>query len=295
MTKLSAMLEEYLMECGIRKYSEETVKNKRIVANEFIRSVGDIDADKVTKITIKKYIVEVSERKKASTTNTCLRNLKGWFKFMLEEEVIKSNPFEKVSALKEEKTVMRTYSVDIVSQVLDKFWAKDFNNERNKLIVIALVETGIRVSELCTILMQDVLDTSIKIHGKGNKVRYVPITEALSKQLVSYLKLREEYLAEEECENLFVSRSKKALSRAGVNQLMTNKVFKGIDVDGTPITVHNFRRFFAQNMLDNVDVYTVSRLMGHSNIATTERYLRGTEDAKIVERGMNSPLKNMYK
>lgn len=295
MAKLSVMLEDYLMECEIRKFSGETVKNKRIVANEFIRSVGDIEADKVTKATIKKFIIEVSERKKASTINTCLRNLKGWFKFLVEEEIINSNPFDRVEALKEEKTVMRTYSVDIVGEVLSRFWAKDFNTQRNKLITITLVETGIRVSELCDIKLEDIMDNSIKIHGKGNKVRYVPITESLGEQLEEYMKYRTEYLNGEECENLFVSKFRKALTRTGVNQIMTDKVFKGIEVDGVPVTVHNFRRFYAQNMLDNVDVYTVSRLMGHSNITTTERYLRGTEDKKILERGMNSPLKNMFK
>lgn len=293
MAKLSAMLEDYLMECEIRKFSGETIKNKRIIANEFIRTVGDIEVEKVNKTVIKKYIVEVSERKKASTINTCLRNLKGWFKFLVSEEIIGSNPFDRVEALKEEKTVMRTYSVDIMGKVLEQFWAKDFNTERNKLIVITLVETGIRVSELCNILMEDIMDNSIRIHGKGNKVRYVPITEALGEQLTIYMKKRTEYLNGEECDNLFVSKFRKALTRTGVNQLMTDKIFKGIDVDGIPVTVHNFRRFYAQNMLDNVDVYTVSRLMGHTNITTTERYLRGTEDAKIVERGMNSPLSKM--
>ena len=296
MNNLSVLSEEYLTECSIRNFSVETIKNKKIVANEFIRTVGDLELDKVTKATVKKFIVAVSERKKASTINTCLRNLKGWFKFLVEEEYIGSNPFDKVEALKEEKTIIRTYSVDVVGQIFEKFWAKDFNTERNKLIVITLVETGIRVSELCTILLEDVLDTSIKIHGKGNKVRYVPITEAIAKQLAIYMIQRNEYLGEVECDNLFVSKFRKALTRTGVNQLMTDKVFKGIDdTDGVAITVHNFRRFFAQNMLDNVDVYTVSRLMGHSKITTTERYLRGTENAKILERGMNSPMKNLFK
>lgn len=139
--------------------------------------------------------------------------------------------------------------------------------------------------------MEDIKDNAIEIHGKGNKIRYVPLTDALGLQLTKYKKERVKYLDVREVETLFISQLKKPLTRTGLYQLINNEVFKDIeDTDGVPITVHNFRRFFAQQMLDNVDLYTVSRLLGHSNITTTERYVRGTEDKKILERGMASPL-----
>lgn len=84
------------------------------------------------------------------------------------------------------------------------------------------------------------------------------------------------------------------MTRGALIKTIKDNVFGGQDeIDGIPTTVHNFRRFFAQNMLDGVDLYTVSRLMGHTDVKTTERYLRSTEDEKIVARGMNSPLTRM--
>ena len=288
---LSSLLKSYLLECKIRNFSLATISERGYAIDRFISFIGDVNLEEVSRTTIKTYLTEYKDKAKANTVNSNLRHLKGMFVFALEEGIMNSNPADGIKALKEEKTVIRTYATSAVQEILDNLNRMDFTSIRNKAIVTLLVETGIRNSELCNIKLDDVMEGCIKIHGKGNKVRYVPITEAFSKSLAHYLFHRKEFLGNKESEYLFISRLGDGMTRGTLIKTIKDNVFGGQDeIDGIPTTVHNFRRFFAQNMLDGTDLYTVSRLMGHTDVKTTERYLRSAEDEKILSRGMNSPL-----
>lgn len=291
---LTELMKSYLTECNIRNFSSITISERRYAIERFLAFTGDVNSEEITRNTIKTYLAKYKDKAKANTVNSNLRHIKGMFSFALEEGIMNSNPADGIKALKEEKTVIRTYATSSVQEILDNLNRMDFVSIRNKAIVTLLIETGIRNSELCNIKMEDVLDGCIKIHGKGNKVRYVPITEAFDKELARYLFHRKEFLGSKESEYLFISRLGDGLTRGALIKTIKDNVFGGQDeIDGIPTTVHNFRRFFAQNMLDGTDLYTVSRLMGHTDVKTTERYLRSAEDEKILARGMNSPLSRL--
>ncbi len=288
---LSQLLKAYLLECKIRNFSPETISERGYAVERFIAFTGDINIEEINRDKIKAYAIEYMGKAQANTVNNNLRHIKGMFNFALEEGMIYTNYDGWIKSLKEEKTVIRTYAISAIKQVLDNANRLDFVSIRNKAIVILLIETGIRNSELCNIKLEDVLEGCIKIHGKGNKVRYVPITEAFDKALTQYLFHRKEFLGNKSSEYLFISRLGGGMTRGALIKTIKDNVFNGQkEIDGIPITVHNFRRFFAQNMLDGTDLYTVSRLMGHTDVKTTERYLRSAEDEKILARGMNSPL-----
>lgn len=279
------------MQCNIRNFSPATISERRYAVERFLGFIGDIELEEVTRNTIKAYLVEYKDRAKANTVNSNLRHIKGMFTFAVEEGIININPANYIKALKEEKTVIRTYATSAIHEVLDNFNRMDFVSIRNKAIVILLIETGIRNSELCNIKMDDIMEGCIKIHGKGNKVRYVPITEAFAKSLKQYLFYRKEFLGSKVSEYLFISRLGDGMTRGALIKTIKDNVFGGQgEIDGIPTTVHNFRRFFAQNMLDGTDLYTVSRLMGHTDVKVTERYLNSAENEKIIARGMNSPI-----
>jgi integrase/recombinase XerD len=94
-------------------------------------------------------------------------------------------------------------------------------------------------------------------------------------------------------EYFFLSKHRKKLSQTRVSNIIAEIGDKcGLETNATP---HQFRRYYAQQMLKTVDLYTVSRLLGHNDIKTTQIYVRGMSDAEIVKRGMNSPLSELLR
>lgn len=191
---LSNLLKSYLLECRIRNFSPATISERRYAVERFLGFTGDVELEEVNRNTIKSYLIEYKDKAKANTVNSNLRHLKGMFTFAVDESILDSNPADGVKSLKEEKTVIRTYATSAVQEVFNNLNRTDFVSIRNKAVVTLLVETGIRNSELCNIKLEDIMEGCIKIHGKGNKVRYVPITEAFSKALTQYLFHRKVFL-----------------------------------------------------------------------------------------------------
>lgn len=161
--------------------------------------------------------------------------------------------------------------------------------------MILLFDTGIRNTELCTIKMVDLRENAISIYGKGKKIRYVPITPAIEKWLMKYLIIREKYIKDKigySEDYLFLSQKGKPLTKETIERVVKDcKVPCGIrkEIRCSP---HTCRHYYAQKQLKNgCDVYTVSRILGHTNITITKRYLESIQDEDILELGCKtSPL-----
>lgn len=291
MLLLTELLEEYLMECQIKGYSKLTVKHTGLNIKKFINETGLSEVELVKPAHIKQYIVKRQESGiKSVTINTQLKHIRCMYKYAISEGIISSSPFDRISFLKEQKQMIKTYSVEDIKKIIDFFNGKDFLDIRNKTIMMTFIETGIRSSELRNITIDDIFEDSIRIIGKGNKVRFVAISLPLRKQLIRYQRARNSVLGDKNCEWYFISKAGKYL-KAGAMKHIIEKLY----VLNLPIqpTFHNFRRFYAQQMLGHTDLYTVSRLLGHSDIMTTQLYVHSTEDKVIINRGMNSPLSNI--
>lgn len=274
--------------------SKASIKTMSDAINLFIQFTKDSDVEKVGKVLINRFIKDNMERVKHSTINYRITILKSMFNFAKKEEIISDNPFLKVARLKETKLMKKTYSQQDIDYILNSFRRRDFITVRNKTIITMLAETGMRNSELRSIRTKDLLDGSIILQGKGDKQRSVPITKPMQVQLFQYRRAREKYMdGEIDSEWLFISRTRGQLTRYGLLQMMKDLGEKlGIDVASN---IHGFRRFYAREMLNNTDLYSVSRLLGHSRLATTEKYIQGIEDKEILAKGMLSPLSQKNK
>ncbi|MGF6950554.1 integrase/recombinase XerD [Neobacillus sp. B4I6] len=294
--QIKDLLEEYELEVSVRNLSESYQKNMVINVNLFIRLVGDLPVKEIGKAHLKKFIIHEQKRGiKAVSINLRLKHLKSMFLYAIEEGYMEKNPVDSISLLKQEKPLIMAYSESHINKLLDSIKGKGFMPIRNKTIITLLVETGLRNSELCSIKLSDISTNSIKILGKGSKWRVVPITQELQLQLIRYMRVRERYLNvnKQESPFLFISQTREKCSRSCILQ-MIKKVCKDLGID-VPNTIHNFRRSYIQQMVNNTDLYTVSRLVGHSNISTTQRYLESISNDKLIENGMNSPLSKIRK
>jgi integrase/recombinase XerD len=288
---MKELLEEYLMVCESNGHSPNTVQQNKVVLNQFIRLVDDVNVTEVDTMTIRKWRIDQQKRCKANTINTKHIIIRSFYNWLVEEEVIDSNPFAKMKLLKSQQPIIQAYDRSDIDLMLNYWKGNNFMPVRNKTIITILAETGIRSSEMRGIRLDDISDNAIRILGKGNKMRYVPISKILKLQLTKYLRIRKAYMDGHESDLLFVSRYRREVTRFALLKLIKEMgEVLGIDVANT---IHNFRRFYIQDMIEKVDIYTLSKTVGHSKITTTQLYLNSIADKRVLERASKySPLSN---
>jgi integrase/recombinase XerD len=164
--------------------------------------------------------------------------------------------------------------------------------------MILLFDTGMRNSELCNLNLTDVRSTYINILGKGKKERHVPITPIINKYMIKYLRVREVYIRDKVnyCTDfLLLSQKGKKLTVETIERVVLDcgdgcNVRKEIRV-----SPHTCRHYYAQTQLKNgCDLFTVARLLGHSKIDVTKRYLLSMQDEESLSLGAKtSPLMNL--
>ena len=307
MVKIVEVLDDYHLTQKIEgkkpKYIEIcAIRLKRWKA--FMLSEFEIeDVESVRAIHIKSYIqmCQGTGKEINSTINNNIATLRVFFHYLVDEEYIEEleNPIRRIKNLKEEKTVIVTFNDDEVKRILNDVKEETYSNLRDKLILILLFDSGVRVSELCDIKINDVARKHILIHGKGSKQRLVYISNLMRRYMRKYEKAKEERFKRKETDEIedyyFLDQSAKRLSRSRINKILKehcNNVGVRKEVRCSP---HDCRHYFAQKQLRNgIDIYSLSRLMGHFDTQITSKYLRGLEQEDILEIGrLHSPLNNI--
>lgn len=205
----------------------------------------------------------------------------------------------KVGWLRERKTIIKTFSDDEIRKMMDVYNYSSYIHARNKCIMAILIDTGIRNFELCQLKITDIRETVIYIMGKGKKERVVPISPYLKKIMIKYERIREGYLKNNilHYDNYFLSYRNKPLTTEAVERIVRLCGEKANVNKNIRCSPHTCKHYFAQAQLRNgLDVYSLSRLLGHENVTITKRYLQGLKDKEVLELGMkSSPLMNLKK
>lgn len=298
---LADALNEFLFDCRLRKLSERTLKgykNNNLKFLEFLRKeCGIVDLERFNYKMAQLYITELSELgRKETYINGLIKSFHAFFKYCAEEEYISLNPIGKIKFQKEPIVLINTFTDDEVVKMI-KFYSggKKFLEVRNNLILTILFDSGIRNLELCSLKVEDVRETYIKIIGKGNKERHVPITPSINKALIRYNRVRETYIKDKmryETEYLLLSQKGRKLTVEALEHIL-KIVGKECNVrEHIRVSPHTCRHYFAQAQLRNgCDLFTVSKLLGHSNINITKRYLNSMHDDDILKIAIKtSPL-----
>lgn len=209
--------------------------------------------------------------------------LRAFFNWMMREGFVKESPLNKVKVQKTKPRVIQPYSLETVKKIIqlcDCDYERDakFIGSRNKAIVLVLLDSGLRLSELTNMKIQDI-DTEkgwIKVVGKGSKERIVRIGKAAQKALWRYLM----YRGESEREEVWLSEERRPLQSGGVQAIIQSlKKRAGINETGA---VHRFRHTFALNFLRaDRNPFNLQYLLGHSSLEMVKRYTAtmGMEDA----------------
>lgn len=297
------ILKEFIFECKMRKLSERTIKsyrNNNLKMLHFIENEYSItELEETNYIAIKGYLEYLtSQSLKETYINGLIKCFKAYFSYCMREQYIIKNPMDKIRVQKEPITLINTFTDKEVSRMIKYYNGKRFLDIRNQLIMIILLDTGIRNSELCGLKMNDIRDTYINIFGKGKKVRHVPITAIINKQLIKYMRYRENYIKDKinyDTDYLLLSQKGKMLTKETIENIV-RKCGKECNVrNEIRVSPHTCRHYYAQAQLKNgCDLFTLSRLLGHSKIDVTKRYLQSIEnDDTLIMGAKTSPLMNL--
>jgi site-specific recombinase XerD len=198
---------------------------------------------------------------------------KGFFTWCFKEELLKSNPATRLSLPSVPDYIIPTFTADHIRALLDACDRSTTLGYRDYTIILLLLETGIHVSELCWLRLQDMHEGHIRVFGKGKKEREIGVSPRVSKFLWKYIHQHCEPAADAET-LVFVNRYGHPLTRSGVEQFLVELKEKS-GVTGVRVSAHTFRHTFACTYMENGgEIYKLSRFMGYSSGEITEEYLK---------------------
>ena len=224
---------------------------------------------------IRSWIVELSDSKiAASSINRKMASLKSFYKFLLKTKQIDNNPFVKHKSLKTPKQVQIPFSEKEINTLFElHFLETDFDSVRNRLVVELLYATGMRRAELINLDIKaiDFYGNSIKVLGKRNKERIIPLLASTSAVIKLYLTKRKELPIIHAPEKLILSKKGNKISETFVYRLI-NDYFSTIS-EKVKRSPHVLRHSFATHLLNNgADLNSVKELLGHASLSSTQIY-----------------------
>lgn len=233
------------------------------------------DVHEVDGLVIRSYLGFLHKRHKKTTIARKLSALRSFFRFLVKKGLITKNPAETVLTPKRGRPVPNYLPVDEAFRLLDGVQGNSVLALRNRAILETLYSTGLRVSELVGMDIQDVdFDRGmVRVLGKGNKERLAPVGKKALRCMRVYLDKRNqgETMCDSDSAPLFLNRLGGRLSSRSVARLL-DKVVRELGLL-RPITPHGLRHTFATHMLDaGTDLRMVQELLGHASLSTTQRY-----------------------
>ena len=271
-----------------KKYSSNTIEAYRNDLNVFSRFLNDeFDVNNINNTIysyVRSWIVNLVNKGISNRSiNRKITSLNSYFKFILKIGLINENPITNHKALKTQKKIQLPFSENEMSNVLDLDNFEDnFTGARDRLIIDLFYTTGIRRIELIQLMISDVNinNKHIKVLGKRNKERIIPLIDSTINILNKYLLFREELKSDDTF--LFITKKGKQVYEKLIYRII-NKYFDTIStkVKKSP---HIIRHSFATHLLNNgADLNSVKDLLGHSSLAATQVYTnRSIDEIKKV-------------
>lgn len=261
----------YLYIASEKGLSKNTQEAYRYDIDRFVAFLKELQIDDFKKVEQKHFLKFIEQCQKqgyaSSSISRLLMALKVLFKFLKREGYVQSNVALYLSSPKMWQVVPKVLSPDHVDKLLNEPKTTLETEARDKAILETLYGSGLRVSEICGLKINDVDDQFVKVKGKGNKERVVPIgkkaIEAIDYYLCTYRNDNEPYL--------FITTRKKPIDRILVwKRIKYYAQRAGIVQNLSP---HTLRHSFATHLLENgADLRVIQEMLGHASIATTDRY-----------------------
>lgn len=230
------------------------------------------NVEEITILTVDNYLNSLTKEYSSNSINRVLASVRSFHKFIsLNHESIK-DPTLYIHTHKHNEHLPIYASIQDLKVLFDSFSNSDIDIY-HKTILLTLYSCGLRVSELCSLKRNDVhlSEKILKVTGKGDKERIIPIVDACVQQMELYLNLVRKNWQKKTLPNFFINQYGRVLTRQYVHNLIKKKCE---ECNLNPnLSAHSFRHSFASHLLDgNADLRIVQELLGHSDIQTTQIY-----------------------
>jgi len=231
---------------------------------------------KISEETIQQFIYSISKEVNPRSQARIISGLKSFFSYLIFEDYRYDNPMELIETPKTGRKLPDTLSVEEIDSLISAIDLSSNEGERNRAILETLYGCGLRVSELVSLKISDLFfdEGFIKITGKGNKQRLVPIGNLTKKYILIYKdhKRTDLNIKKGQEDTLFLNRRGNQLSRAMIFTIIKDLASK-IELNKN-ISPHTFRHSFATHLLENgADLRSIQLMLGHESITTTEIYV----------------------
>jgi integrase/recombinase XerC len=269
------MLDNFILYLTTEKrYSQHTIDAYERDLTQFINYAEVkkiIEFNEFSSIFIRGWIVQLfEEKRKAKSINRKLAALRTFYKWLRKEELVTINPMAKVQGPKNEKRLPAfAKESELQTEKLDELYADSLNGKRDKVIFELFYQTGIRLSELIDLRVQNVSGESIKVIGKRNKERIIPISKDLHFQIQTYIQVKNQQVGESPF--VFSLKFGKKIYPMLVYRIINQYLSIATNLDKT--SPHVLRHTFATHMLNRgTGLETLKDLLGHANLSATQVY-----------------------
>ncbi|HBK72522.1 MAG TPA: site-specific tyrosine recombinase XerD [Flavobacteriaceae bacterium] len=270
--QLHLKIERGLSANSVESYSRDIQKLIGFLAKNDIQ----ISAINITDETIQQFIYQISKEVNARSQSRIISGLRSFFDYLIFEKYRTDNPTSLLETPKIGRKLPDTLSLNEIDLLISQIDLSTPEGERNRAMLEMLYSCGLRVTELISLLISDLFfeEGFIKVTGKGDKQRFVPINIETQKYINIYIKeIRVHIKVKKGFEDtLFLNRRGKQLTRNMVFIIIKELAIKA-EID-KKVSPHTFRHSFATHLLENgADLRSIQQMMGHESITTTEIYM----------------------
>lgn len=280
---MNKQINEFLEYLSVqRNYSTKTIASYHQDLNDYEKYLNDnsINYQKIDYAKAREYIKNLTNHNlKATSVSRKISSLRSFYKFLEQQNLINKNPFILIKNPKKEKKLPTFFYYNEIEELLDATNDNTNLEIRDALILEFLYATGIRVSELVNIKVNDIdiNNQKIKITGKGNKDRIAFYNSKAKEKLNKYLKIARPNLVKTFEDNLIVNYKGQPITTRSIRNIL-NKIMEKTALN-KKISPHMLRHSFATHLLnEGCDLLSVQMLLGHESLSTTGIYTHVTND-----------------
>ncbi len=261
-----------------RNLSINTIKSYKSDLKKFNVFLSDKSFKKLSLLNseiVRDFLYKQSKIVSAKTQGRIISTLKTFFNFLVLEKLIKESPIGNIDYPKIHSKIPLVLSTNEIDKIINCAFSKKFG-VRNQTIIEVIYSCGLRVSELTEMKISNVFfdESLIKILGKGNKERFIPLSGVAKKLLYNYIKCERKNIGNDKqyVDIVFLNNRGGKLTRVMVYNIINDAALEA--KINKKISPHTLRHSFATHLIENgADIISIQKMLGHENIVTTEKYL----------------------
>lgn len=263
-----------------RNASAHTILNYKLDLHVFGTFLKDVPVENVEYLLVRKFLAHLKELNlSARSIGRKLSSVRSFFKFLVREGYLKTNPTDAISSPKLEKTLPKFLTEEDVTRLIEAPAVDTLKGLRDRAILETLYSTGMRISELVSLKEDNVdfIGGTLKVYGKGKKERMLPVGDRALRAIRVYLKEQNV-----KSSTVFLNKNKKSLGARGIRKMLDGYIRQISLIHH--ISPHTLRHSFATHLLNRgADLRSVQELLGHADLSTTQIYTHlTTEKLKSV-------------